>query len=887
MAVHTESDEQQVDLGISNANFASSSSSLSSSPSTSLEAVGAPAAGQGTIPVPRQWVDSDDEAGDCIADWSSNVAADILLTLSDGEKKRQEIINEIYQTERNHVRTLRLLEGIFMRPLQESGALNAEHLNLLFPPALLVLKDHHSSFEQQLKQRRIEHGSLVGDIGDLLLSMFDGRTGEELKEHAAHFCARQQIALEALKEKRRKDDHLQRLLTKAESHKACRRLQLKDLLPTALQRLTKYPLLFESLYKITVRVSPDNDAEAIAIRKALDSSKRILDHVNQAVRHAEDAHKLQTIQKKLDKSNYEKEAISEFKNIDLTQHKLLHDGPLIMKKNPSVQLHGLLFENMVVLLQKQDDKYILKFHNNPGAGAAEGKSVEGRFNPISKINLIIVRRSAVDTNAFFLINTSVTQMLELTAPSSSECKTWFKHISDAAEAYKSRTKGNHDISEDPLPTTLSNSPTKDGEGTPEKELSSSMTQNDQCNVSNNNIDNQKNIATDVNEQNNNSDVKDVNDEKQIGRDSVEDDEEEVKLRHRTYSSGTRILTQQSSLIDPSEVQISVSPVLTAEPVLTPQEQLRRLDEAIRFKLAEKQKVICDMYRVPNEHFSEIADIAGQPEAPKEPSDIVLAAFAQVQSLTETLNDHMKVSCRQELSAISTRVCDDCHSSLQHTTKPVTLPSNVRNGAAVIERIDSVQDDDGYCEIDELRLPTVINNVPQLTQSANNTTTSELKRQSTISADSIPEETEHEINAELLASSVLCDSELGDVTEVNDTYDGTECDESAVESDIRMQLLNSCMETLSGGIQQNPLNSLAPAVPCHLLTQFVATLNLQLSLLLPKLNERDIEREKLRKENQHLRELLNSMHERERVLSERETPERASEIRKSSSQESTN
>ncbi|XP_037025462.1 rho guanine nucleotide exchange factor 11 isoform X3 [Bradysia coprophila] len=907
-------DEQQVDLGISNVNFASSSSSLSSSPSTSLEAV-APTAGQGTIPAPRQWVDSDDEAGDNIADWSSNVAADILQTLSDGEKKRQEIINEIYQTERNHVRTLRLLEGIFMRPLQESAALNAEHLNLLFPPALLILKDHHSSFEQQLKQRRIEHGSLVGDIGDLLLTMFDGRSGEELKEHAAHFCARQQIALEALKEKRRKDENLQRLLTKAESHKACRRLQLKDLLPTALQRLTKYPLLFESLYKITVRVSPDNDAEAIAVRKALDSSKRILDHVNQAVRHAEDAHKLQTIQKKLDKANYEKEASSEFKNVDLTQHKLLHDGPLIMKKNPSVQLHGLLFENMMVLLQKQDDKYILKFHNNPGAGAAEGKSIEGRFNPISKINLILVRRSAVDTNAFFLINTSVTQMLELTAPSSSECKTWFKHISDAAEAYKSRTKGNHDISEDPIPATLSNSPTKESlEGTPEKELSPAITHNDPSNVSN--IESQKNISNDANEQNNNSDVKDVNDEKQIGRDTVEDDEEEVKVRHRKYSSGTRILTQQQSLIDPSEVQISVSPVLTAEPVLTPQEQLRRLDETIRFKLAEKQKVICDMYRVPNEHFSEIADIAGQPEAPKEPSDIVLAAFAQVQSLTETLNDHMKVSCRQELLAISKRVCDDCHTSGVHqtrhshknslvqvqvatkattTTTPVetpqapTLPANARNGAAAIERMDPLQDDDGYCEIDELRLPTTINNVPQITQSTANTTTPELKRQSTISADSIPEETEHEINAELLASSVLCDSELGDVTEVNDTYDGTECDEHALDTmgDIRMQLLNSCMESISGGNQMNPVNSLAPAVPCHLLTQFVATLNSQLSLLLPKLNERDIEREKLRKENQHLRELLNSMHERERVSSERETPERASDIRKSSSQESTN
>lgn len=220
---------------------------------------------------------------------------------------------EIYQTERNHVRTLRLLDGIFLRPLQESGVLGNELLRALFPSALLLLKEHHSSFEQQLKQRRIDNESLVGNIGDLLLSMFDGRTGEDLKEHAAQFCARQQIALEALKEKRRKDENLQRILTKAESHKACRRLQLKDLLPTALQRLTKYPLLFESLHKITLRVAPDNELEAQAIKTALDASRRILDHVNQAVRIAEDAHKLQQIQKKLDKSSYEKEGAVDYK----------------------------------------------------------------------------------------------------------------------------------------------------------------------------------------------------------------------------------------------------------------------------------------------------------------------------------------------------------------------------------------------------------------------------------------------------------------------------------------------------------------------------------------------------------------------------------------------
>uniref|UniRef100_A0A182JUS3 DH domain-containing protein n=1 Tax=Anopheles christyi TaxID=43041 RepID=A0A182JUS3_9DIPT len=376
------------------------------------------------VPTAREWIDSEDEGTvEPEADWSSNIAPEILSSISDLEKKRQEVINEIYQTERNHVRTLRLLEGIFMRPLQESGALSHDVLNLLFPHSLIHLKDLHTAFELKLKQRRSEHGNVVREIGDLLLTMFDGQTGDELKEHAAHFCARQQIALEALKEHRKKDEQLQRLLTKAESHKACRRLQLKDLLPTALQRLTKYPLLFDNLYNFTVRSSPKNESEALAIRKSHESAKRILDHVNQAVRTAEDMHKLLTIQRKLDKSGLDKEASVEFKNIDLTTRKLIHDGPLTMKKNPGVQLHGLLFEDTMMLLQKQDEKYLLKYHSSPGLGGSESKYAEGRFNPITKIHLILVRQSAVDKNTFFLINTNVSQMLELTAPSSTECKT--------------------------------------------------------------------------------------------------------------------------------------------------------------------------------------------------------------------------------------------------------------------------------------------------------------------------------------------------------------------------------------------------------------------------------------------------------------------------------
>ncbi|TDG40717.1 hypothetical protein AWZ03_012862 [Drosophila navojoa] len=366
-------------------------------------------------PLQRQWnFESDDEDLN-EADWSSIVPVEMLAALTDAEKKRQEIINEIYQTERNHVRTLRLLDRLFFLPLFDSGLLSHDHLQLLFPPALISLRDIHGAFEQKLKQRRIEHNHVVKHIGDLLSDMFDGKSGEVLCDHAAQFCARQQIALEALKEKRNKDEQLQKLLKKSESHKACRRLELKDLLPTVLQRLTKYPLLFENLYKVTIRVLPENTTEADAIQRAVESSKNILVEVNKAVKAAEDAHKLQNIQRKLDKSSYDKD---EFKKLDLTQHRLVHDGNLTMKKNPSIQLHGLLFENMIVLLTKQDDKYLLKNLHTPLA--VSNKPVSPIMNIDSET---LVRQEAADKNSFFLIKTKTSQMLELRAPSSSECKT--------------------------------------------------------------------------------------------------------------------------------------------------------------------------------------------------------------------------------------------------------------------------------------------------------------------------------------------------------------------------------------------------------------------------------------------------------------------------------
>uniref|UniRef100_A0A453YJZ9 Guanine nucleotide exchange factor n=1 Tax=Anopheles arabiensis TaxID=7173 RepID=A0A453YJZ9_ANOAR len=944
------------------------------------------------VPTAREWIDSDDEGTvEPEADWSSNIAPEILSSIGDLEKKRQEVINEIYQTERNHVRTLRLLEGIFMRPLQESGALPHDLLNLLFPHSLIHLKDLHTAFELKLKQRRSEHGNIVREIGDLLLTMFDGQTGEELKEHAAHFCARQQIALEALKERRKKDEQLQRILTKAESHKACRRLQLKDLLPTALQRLTKYPLLFDNLYNFTVRSTPKNEGEALAIRKSHESAKRILDHVNQAVRTEEDMHKLATIQRKLDKSGLDKEAAVEFKNIDLTVRKLIHDGPLTMKKNPGVQLHGLLFEDIMVLLQKQDDKYLVKYHSSPGLGGSESKYAEGRFNPITKIHLILVRQSAVDKNTFFLINTNVSQMLELTAPSSTECKTWFKHISDAAEAYKSRTKGTHEYGEDSAGGGAGQPPKDSFEtvtetqkieqtSTPIERLERKDTQcravsssaghhhhhhhpaqphhphqqqqqspasqqaagqphhhhhhhqsgggrsddsrlpsvpgapdSSGANETEDNLENEEkekfkrsSRRHGSREECNGGGRSSDEEEEENGQQDDEDDERYTRGQsgRQGSSNNTRTITQQCSLVAPSEIHVSVSATLTAEPILTPAEQLRRYDQLIQKTLASKQRVVCDMFKVPDEHFQAIADIAAQPEAPKEPTDLVLAAFAYGQTLMEIVSECMRVSESQQVSAVSTAVCDDCsvlaaatgrtkqsnhhhHIPSPTTTKePLSEPTvptigggpvpSVTAAAATIstatagtfynsapapigvvaaqdQNVSITEDEDGYCEIDEVRAAAVL--------LAENEKARKLTEAAAAAGGGV-------------ASGVDTLDDGGDVgrasqspeshIEINENYDSTQ-----VKSKMMVSPQCPLGPEQCGKNRLLHASNLAPTVPCHLIASYVTGLNSQISQLLHKISEKDMEREHLRRENQHLRELLNAMHQ-ERVLESQET-----------------
>ncbi|XP_015097620.1 rho guanine nucleotide exchange factor 12 isoform X3 [Vicugna pacos] len=370
--------------------------------------------------------------------WQQLVSREVLLGLKPCEIKRQEVINELFYTERAHVRTLKVLDQVFYQRVSREGLLSPSELRKIFSNLEDILQLHVGLNEQMKSVRKRNETSVIDQIGEDLLTWFSGPGEEKLKHAAATFCSNQPFALEMIKSRQKKDSRFQTFVQDAESNPLCRRLQLKDIIPTQMQRLTKYPLLLDNIAKYT-----EWPMEREKVKKAADHCRQILNYVNQAVKEAENKQRLEDYQRRLDTSSLklsEYPNVEELRNLDLTKRKMIHEGPLVWKVNrdKTIDLYTLLLEDILVLLQKQDDRLVLRCHSKILASTADSKHT---FSPVIKLNTVLVRQVATDNKALFVISMSDNgaQIYELVAQTVSEKTVWQDLICRMAASVKEQS----------------------------------------------------------------------------------------------------------------------------------------------------------------------------------------------------------------------------------------------------------------------------------------------------------------------------------------------------------------------------------------------------------------------------------------------------------------
>jgi len=576
--------------------------------------------------------DSDLEAEADPPDWRHTISEEELKNLSSKELKRQDVINELFHTEKSHVRNLKVLHGVFRRPLLETGRMPKEVVDRIFPNLDEVL-NMHQRYNSAMKMR-VKQGFPIGDICDILADMFLGANGDRLVQVCGEFSKNQNSTIEELKRIRSRDAKLEQFLSDIERNPACRRLQLQSILPCEHQRLVKYPLLLEQIAKHTEKTQDNPEYETV--KAATERTKEILDCIDKQVAEQQNRLRLAEIQSNLDTSGLDKMGSDhpiflEYRNLDLLNHSLIHDGSLTMKLGDTKRvksLHVVLLEDCMMLLQKQGDKYLLKFHSS-SAGQAPGKEDSRRLfhSPIIKFSTMLVRPVATDKRAFYLLNTTERgpQIYELLANSAAERSKWIKHITEASNAYKCR---------DGMPKTKS-----------EPEQLGASEKNQKIDLRSQSFRDQTNSPRMERAERQNSSPPE-------GLTLPKKDEDETSESGSTTPSAPKKRLQRVEIlkivdsppmVDPSQVLVNQATVLVADPVVTPFEKLRQKDEEVSRILEEKQRLISEILHINDDEFDTIADVAANATYNKDARDILLAALSQAKSLTSFVNTNLKIT----------------------------------------------------------------------------------------------------------------------------------------------------------------------------------------------------------------------------------------------------
>ncbi|XP_055057581.2 rho guanine nucleotide exchange factor 18a isoform X1 [Misgurnus anguillicaudatus] len=331
--------------------------------------------------------------------WSFAVDQQYLKTFSKEVTKRQDVIHELIQTEINHVRTLKLVLGVYVRELRETLQMDEMRLVRLFPQVDSLLQIHQV-FLNRLKQRRIdsmEEGSsqnyCIQRIGDILIAQFSGSLREQLQYCYGVFCSHHTDAVNYYKDLMANNKKFQSVIKKLSQLSILRRLGIPESILLITQRITKYPVLIERIIKNT-EVDSEEHRDLV---QGLELLKETITQVNTCVDEFEKAARLRDLSSKLEPKSQVKMAHGRvFRREDMVvgERRLLYEGMLNWRStsNKSKDVLVLLLSDVLLLLLEKDQR--LTFASLDGKPAVI---------PLQKL---IVREVAHDEKALFLITAS-------------------------------------------------------------------------------------------------------------------------------------------------------------------------------------------------------------------------------------------------------------------------------------------------------------------------------------------------------------------------------------------------------------------------------------------------------------------------------------------------
>lgn len=275
--------------------------------------------------------------------WINSVPKEVADSVSDREKKRQEVISEICYTERDFCKDLEYLRDFWINPLRSKASpIPPQKREKVVRNIFSNIIDHPSihSVSSRLAKAltdRQQKNHVVRNIGDIFLECVPAF------EPFILYGSKQMEAKYEFENERSTNPHFSRFVDEIERRKESRKLELNGYLTKPTTRLARYPLLLENILKYT----EDGNSDKEDIPKVLVIIRDLLTRVNAESGKAENRFNLRRLHDQL-----------KFRPNERVDLKLTDEGRELVfksnfKKSPTEnsEITAFLFDHAVLLVR--------------------------------------------------------------------------------------------------------------------------------------------------------------------------------------------------------------------------------------------------------------------------------------------------------------------------------------------------------------------------------------------------------------------------------------------------------------------------------------------------------------------------------------------------------
>ncbi|XP_071779709.2 rho guanine nucleotide exchange factor 16 [Centroberyx gerrardi] len=301
----------------------------------------------------------------------------ILTLISPEERKRQEAIFEIITSEYSYLHSL----GILVRHFKSSDALRrtmtaTEHHHLF--SNIAVIHGVSQRFFEDL-ERRHHDNPVIRDISDIV------------QNHAAHhfepyivYCSNETFQQRTLQKLLTSNTAFKEALKQIEGSSECGGLPMISFLILPMQRVTRLPLLLDTICQKT----PDKTAEYFAAVWALHAISKLVASCNDGARRMERTEQMYTIQKQMDFGK-----IKPFPLVSSSRWLKKRGELAVCTEELSIwrafshrSNYLFLFNDVLIVTKKKSEEsfVVMDYATLENVEVEVGEAVEGRMSPPAK-----------------------------------------------------------------------------------------------------------------------------------------------------------------------------------------------------------------------------------------------------------------------------------------------------------------------------------------------------------------------------------------------------------------------------------------------------------------------------------------------------------------------